>query len=254
MFDDRVGTILRAIRIRRGLRQVDVARLAFVSDATVSRIERGHLEDLSLRTIRRVARVLEVQLQLNPWSRHGDLHRFATAGHAEVVESVIHALIDCGWEPRAEVSFSFNGERGFIDVLAWHAHTRTVLVIEIKTEIVDVGEAVGTLDRKRRLAARVAREQGWEPANIACALIVEDTRTNRRRVGAHRATFGSLLPGDARTVRALMRNPGRAAARDAVSGVAFWTLRHPGTVRQPRAGARRVRKANSCSGAASAGP
>jgi transcriptional regulator with XRE-family HTH domain len=242
MFDDRVGSIIRAVRIRRGLRQVDVARLAFVSDATVSRIERGHLDELTLRVIRRVARALEIRMDLAPWSRGGDLHRFATAGHAELVESVLRTLLTLGWEARTEVSFSHAGERGFVDILAWHAETRTLLVIEIKTEIVDVGETLGTLDRKRRLASRIAAGFGWMPAGVSTALIALDTRTNRRRIRAHDASFRSLLPADGRRLRAFLRNPSIGM----VGAAAFWTNRHPGSVRQRRGGTRRVRRLDSC--------
>jgi hypothetical protein len=38
-----------------------------------------------------------------------------------------------------------------------------LLVVEVKTAIVDVAELLGTLDGKRRLAVRVARERGWQP-------------------------------------------------------------------------------------------
>jgi transcriptional regulator with XRE-family HTH domain len=248
MFDDRVGAILRALRIRRGLRQVDVARLAFVSSATVSRLERGRFESLSLKVIRRVAGVLEVRMDFTPWSRHGDLHRFATAEHAGLVETVVRALVELGWEPRAEVSFSRQGERGFVDILAWHAASATLLVIEVKTEIVDVGETLGTFDRKRRLAGGIARELGWVPRVMAGALIVADTSTNRRRVGAHAATIRTQLPEDGRRMRAFLRHPGVAAPAGSRAGVIFWSNNRPGNVRKARLGARRVRRANSCSG------
>lgn len=47
-----------------------------------------------------------------------------------------------------EVSFSIYGERGVIDLLAWHGPSRTLLVIELKTEVVDAAEMLGVLDRK----------------------------------------------------------------------------------------------------------
>jgi hypothetical protein len=204
---------------------------------TVSRIERGHLDTLSLRAIRRVGRVLEVRLDLAPWSRHGELHRFATASHASLVEAVIRHLRELGWDARAEVSFNHRGERGFIDVLAWHGPTRTLLMIEVKTEIVDVGEMLGTLDRKRRLAPVIAGSLGWDPVVVAVALIVEARQVNRRRIADHRATIRTLLPHEGRGFRAYLRHPSGA-----LGAVAFWSNEHPGVVRQRAGGQRRVRR------------
>jgi Holliday junction resolvase-like predicted endonuclease len=66
-------------------------------------------------------------------------------------------LADAGWEVRAEVSFSSYGERGAIDLLAWHPETRTLLVIEVKTEIGAVESTLRVHDMKWRLAAQIAR-------------------------------------------------------------------------------------------------
>jgi transcriptional regulator with XRE-family HTH domain len=235
--DQRVGAILRAVRLRRRLRQVDVATAARVSHQTVSRIERGFVASFKLETIRAVARVLEVRIDLAPWSRGGDLYRMATEDHSALVESVVRELTRLGWETRAEVSFSEFGERGFIDILAWHPTSRTLLVIEIKTEIVDVGETVGVLHRKQRLAATIARGLGWSPAIVSCALIARDTRTNRRRVAAHAATFRSLLPTDGHALRAHLRRP-----VGSVAAVAFWTDSRGRDGSQRSGGPRRVRR------------
>lgn len=217
--DQRVGAVMRAMRLRRGLRQADVAVAAGVSAQTVSRLERGRLETLSLRVIRAIGRVLEVRLDLAPWSRHGDLMRFATADHAALVEAIVRELLALGWEARVEVSFSELGERGFIDILAWHAPTRTLLVIEVKTQIVDVGETAGVLDRKRRLGPRVAAALGWDPAHVSTALVVRKTRTNERLVADHRATFAGLLPLGTRSFRAWLRHP-----KGVIGAVAFWAV------------------------------
>ena len=87
----------------------------------------------------------------------------------EELARLFDALPD--WVTAPEVTFAIYGERGAIDILAWHAPTRSLLVIELKTEIVDVQETVGTLDRKRRLAAKVAAERGWAPASISAWLL-----------------------------------------------------------------------------------
>jgi transcriptional regulator with XRE-family HTH domain len=241
MDDQRVGVVFRAVRMRRRLRQADVAMIAGVAHSTISRIEHGHLDTLSLRALRAVARVLEIRLELAPWSRRGDLIRFATADHAQLVESVIAELRRLGWDARAEVSFNNFGERGFIDVLAWHGSTRTLLVIEVKTELVDVGEVVGILDRKVRVAAAVAPGMGWVPSSTSSALIVQDGRTNRRRIAAHAATFRSSFPADGRTFRSHLRRP-----VGSVAAVAFWPIAHRGDVRQAGSGNRRVRMSLEC--------
>lgn len=83
------------------------------------------------------------------------------AKHAALAESTAAFLLEQpGWEIRAEVSFSIDGERGVVDFVAWHAATRTVLMIELKTDIVDVGETIATFDRKCRLAGRIAASLG----------------------------------------------------------------------------------------------
>jgi hypothetical protein len=111
------------------------------------------------------------------------------------------------WVAEPEVSFSIYGERGIIDVLAWHPTRRILLVIELKTEIVDVNELLGTLDRKRRLAWTVARERGWDPESVSCWVVVAEGRTNRRHVAAHAAVLRAKLPTDGRRMRSWLRSP-----------------------------------------------
>ncbi len=237
MDDQQVGLRVRAARIRRGWRQRDLAATAGLSDVTVSRIERGHLGATSLDAIRRVAAALEIRVELLPRSRAGDLERLVNARHAALAESVVGRLVALGgWLVRPKVSFSVYGERGVIDLLAWHAGQRALLVVELKTEIVDVGEILGTLDRKRRLGARVGDDFGWRPATVSAWLIVGQGRTSRRRLVAHRATFDAALPDDGRTVRRWLRRP-----TGEVRAVSLWPFRHQGTVGPGFATVRRVR-------------
>ena len=81
------------------------------------------------------------------------------------------------WVAEPEVSFAIRGERGVIDILAWHPARQMLLVIELKTDIADINELVGTADRKRRLAVEVAIERGWiarggAPPSVSVWIIV----------------------------------------------------------------------------------
>jgi hypothetical protein len=111
------------------------------------------------------------------------------------------------WVAEPEVSFSIYGERGIIDVLAWHPTRRILLVIELKTEIVDVNETLGTLDRKRRLAAEIARKRGWHPETVATWLVIAPGRTNRRTIAEHVAVLRAKLPADGTAIRRWLRDP-----------------------------------------------
>jgi len=239
MDDMRVAAAFRAIRIRRRLRQSDVAERAGVHRSTVSRLERGHFGSLPLNTVREIASILDMRVELLPRWRGSDLDRLLNASHSALHESVSRFFRSmAGWEIAPEVSFSIYGERGVIDILAWHAASRSLLVIELKTAIVDVQDLVGTFDRKMRLAARVARERGWEPLTVSGWIVVAATRTNRRRVDEHSSMLRSAFRSGGPAVRAWLRSPsGR------VTALSFWTDAHPGHVSRVTGAPTRVRRA-----------
>jgi transcriptional regulator with XRE-family HTH domain len=227
MDDQRFGAAVRAARLRRGWRQRTVALEAGVSQATVSRLERGFIDQLSMATVRSVARVLEVRVELLPRSRGADLDRLVNARHAALAEAAIGRFAPgLGWTVRPEVSFAWYGERGVIDLFASHRATGALLVIELKTAIVDVGEILATLDRKRRLASVAARELGWQAGSVSVALLIAEGITNRRAVAAHRATFRAALPDDGRGFWRWLARPDRR-----IQAAAFLSPSHPGTVR-----------------------
>jgi transcriptional regulator with XRE-family HTH domain len=207
--DLRLGNTIRTLRIRRRWRQSDLARAADVSPSLISRLERGRIGNVQLDTLRRVLAALDVRLDLLPRWRGGELDRLLNARHSSLHEEVARWLATRfpEWVVVPEVSFSIQGERGIIDMLLWHPARRAVAVVELKTDIVDVNELLGTHDRKRRLARRIAAERGW-PAELAgSAVIVADGRTNRRRIEAHEAMIRNSLPDDGRRLRAWLGDP-----------------------------------------------
>lgn len=236
MDDVRLGALYRAARLRRRWRQVDVSGRAGVTPRRVSEIERGQLDGVRVDELRRVARVLEVDLDLRTRWRGGEGERLLSARHSALAEAFTKVLVADGWDVRPEVSFSIWGERGVIDILAWHPATRTLLVVEIKTELVDVGEMLGTLDRKRRLAPFVARDLGIDPASIAACVILLEAPTNHRHLASHAATIRAALPADGRRLRAWLRHPDGPLA-----ALMFLSIPPVGTARSEAGGLRRVR-------------
>ena len=194
---------------------------------------------MSVETLRGVAAALEIRVDLVPRWRGGDLDRLLNARHSALHEQVALDLRRrAGWVFLPEVSFAIGGERGVVDILAFHPGRLALLVIELKTEIVDVNELVGTLDRKARLARRIAAERGWEigpEVAVSTWLIVAPSRTNRRRVQAHSTMLRTAFPADGRAISGWLDRPVRP-----IRCLSFWPDLHTGTVRPLRRPVRRV--------------
>jgi len=168
MDDQRIGSGLRAMRIRRRLRQRDLSSAAGVPRGVIALIEHGRLDDVGFGQIRAVARALDARFEgLVRW-QGGDLDRLTNRAHAQMHEAMARWFAELdGWLAVPEVSFAHYAERGVIDVMAWHASTGIVLVIELKTAIVDINDLMSTMDRRRRLAWKIANDLGWNPKVVA---------------------------------------------------------------------------------------
>ena len=244
MNDQQIGAAIRAVRMRRRLRQADVAKMAAISQTTISRVERGHFGDLSHATLRQVAASLDVRLELVPRWRGGDLDRLLNAGHSALHESISRAFAQRpGWEARPEVSFGIYGERGIVDVLVWHAARRALLVVELKTEIVDVNELMGTIDRKRRLAPTIARDLGWTPEGVSVWVVVAEGRTNRRRIAEHRTVLRTAFPVDGAAMNEWLDAPSAP-----IAALSKWSVARTRSSLAPRKRIRSGARAGPASG------
>jgi transcriptional regulator with XRE-family HTH domain len=235
----RLGDALRLIRLERGLTQDEVGHVSGTSRFIVGRIESGQAGGIAFGKVRAVASALDVQVDLGLRWHGGDLGRLLNARHAAFHEAMATRLSEAsGWAFEPEVSFSIQGERGVIDILAWHAAARSLLVIELKTEIVDVNDLMTTVDRRRRLASRIAGERGWHPTSVSVWVAIADSRTNRRRFARHERALRSKLPDDGHRMRAFLTTPGTA-----VAALSFMSIEHVAHGGLPIAGRRRVRHA-----------
>jgi transcriptional regulator with XRE-family HTH domain len=246
MDDLAVGRVFRAARVRRRWRQDDVASVAGVSRATVSKLERGRLENVQLGTIRAVGAAIGIRVSIELRGAGSELDVLRGAHHSAMHEEAARLFAGLpDWVAVPEVTISIYGERGAIDILAWHAPTRSLLVIELKTELVDVQETVGTLDRKVRLAGQVARDRGWDPLTVSTWLLVAESPTNRRRVDGHSAMLRSRLPADGRAMAAWLRRPAGS-----IASMSFLSGAPRGSARRQFAPVRRVHRPRPRTGSA----
>jgi len=179
----------------------------------VSAIERGRIDEVRLAELDRVVAALGASLDVRIRWRGEQLDRLLDEAHALTVAATVERLSRLGWATAIEVSFSIWGERGSIDVLAWHAATRTLLVIEVKSVLADIQSLLHGLDRKTRLAPQIAAERGWYPESIARLVVIAESPTSRGRVKRHAALIDAALPTPIwrrERARDLSTPPGRA--------------------------------------------
>jgi transcriptional regulator with XRE-family HTH domain len=235
----RLGSVFRAVRIRKRWRQADVAGAARVSISTVSRIERGNFERVSVGMLLRIASAIDVRVDWMPRWRGGELDRMLNAGHAAMHEAAAVELAGTAWLTAAEATFAIYGERGAIDLLAYHPPTGALLVIELKTDLVDVQGLIGAVDRYRRLGPIVARERGWTVTSVSCWVLLRNTPSNHRRLATHANVLRNAFPVDGRGMRGWLRRP-----VGTVEALSFLSDSHARTLSGTISGVQRVRRRN----------
>jgi transcriptional regulator with XRE-family HTH domain len=203
----RFGLGIRSLRRKRRWTQDGLAEKAGVSRATVWRIERGLADRVTGQVLVRVAAALGARIDVRlVWQGEG-LDRLLDASHADLVERTLDLLASSDWLVATEVSFNIRGERGSIDILAFHPATGSLLVIEIKSVVPDMQAMLHGIDRKGRLAREIARERGWNVTSVTRLLVLPDDRTSRRRVERHAATFRAALPARTVAIHRWLRRP-----------------------------------------------
>lgn len=245
MNDSRVGRIIREVRIRKTLRQRDLADAAGVSQGLISRIELGRFGNLSLAKIRRVADVLGITISLDAWWRSGNVDGLVDRGHAALVDHVVATLRADGWVTRVEVTFNHFGERGAADIVAWHPQERILLIVEVKTRIGDIQATASAFERKVRiLPDALLAEAGWRPRTVARLLVIAETHANRTVVREHQGIFDAIWPARTSETRRWLRRPSVSVGDRSrgFGGIWFLPFEHTGAVAARSRQVHRVRR------------
>jgi hypothetical protein len=156
----------------------------------VSRTERGEFTGMTLASLDRIASALGGSLLVQVRWEGEQLDRLMDSAHARMQETIASLLTSLGWVVHAEVSFNEYGDRGRVDIAAFHPKHRIVLIGEIKSGIGDLQDTLGRLDVKVRLGRRIAATVGWtDVAAVVPALVIGDSRAARRTVADHSTLF-----------------------------------------------------------------
>ena len=160
-----------------------------------------------MRTILEIAEALGARASPGLYWQGEALDRLLDAAHAGLVDQVVSLLSAEGWHVIPEATFNNFGERGSVDVLAWHPEHQALLIVEVKSAMPDVQALLAGVDRKQRIGRKLAEERGWRVRSVSRLIVFPDDRTVRRRLGEHASTFDVAYPARTRDVRRWIRLP-----------------------------------------------
>ena len=202
------GRLIRHARQTVGWSQRELGRRAGVSQAAISRLERGVPSGLDLDDLERIAAALGASIRMTLQAPFlADRARQRDRVHARCVAHVAARLRRLGWDVAMEVEIDGRNGPGWIDVLAFHAESGTLLVIEIKTEIHDVGQIQRTLAWYQRRAWAAGRARGWSVRRTHAALLVLATDAVDARLRENRDVLNEAFPGRASDLKGLTSDP-----------------------------------------------
>ena len=206
------GLVVRRVRQRVGQTQAQLGQRVGRSQSWVSRVEGGELVSLTVAESDELCRALGATLVFAveaPIITGTDRQR--DAAHAKCVAFVAGRLERSGWFVEREVQIGDPGRPGWIDLLAFHPTTRTLLIVEIKTRFVDMGGLERQLGWYERQALSVARRKWWLPMRVATAALFLATQANDLAFRDNAQSVKQRFPGRWRDLADVVSGKGAAA-------------------------------------------
>ena len=181
-------------RISLDLTQQQVAARVGVSRSYIAKVERGGI-DPKLSMVERIAEALGFELELRtarPVFPAGRPIRDSV--HARCSAYVDRRLQAAGWVTAREVEIVHGRSHGWIDLLAFDPRTGTLLIIEVKTRLDDLGALERQVGWYERMAWPAARRMGWRPRRTTSIVLALASDEVERVVRAHRDLMALAFP------------------------------------------------------------
>jgi transcriptional regulator with XRE-family HTH domain len=200
-----VGAAIASIRDEIGWTQEALAASVGRTQGWISRVENGRIEDLTFSAADSLLGALGARLVVDVDAPYlGDRRRQREPAHSRMAAHVTTRLVRSSWDVATEVEVGGDRSRGWIDLLACHASTGVLLVIELKTEIHDLSAIQRSLGWYQREAWRAARRLGWRPRKAIGCLLLLATEANDIRSAENRDVMRAEFPVRARALEEIV--------------------------------------------------
>jgi len=215
--------IAETVRSTRRLRRWSQRRLALESgrsQSMIARIERAALPNLSLRHAVAVLAALGIEPDL-VLTAPRMAPPIRDRAHARCVEAVVRRLVRAGFLVATEMQIGGGRWLGYIDVLAMHPTARLLLVIEVKTEILDLGAIDRQLASYIDGAWSAAAGLGWRPRAATGVLLLLATEASEQILRAHRSLLATTFALRAHDLEPHVRGASGAVPARGLRGLAM---------------------------------
>jgi transcriptional regulator with XRE-family HTH domain len=235
-----VGRVVRDARRLIGWSQRDLATRVGASQAAIWRLETDQPGRIDLALVEGVMEALGLRATIGIEGRHLDDRRRQRDGvHAVVNGFTARRLARLGWATATEVQIGDQQPRGWLDLLAFRPEDQSLVVEEVKTEILDMGGLQRSLSFYAREARLVAAGLGWPARSVTVLLVGLDSEAMARRLVDNRAIVEQAFPGSVPGMAAWLADPGAPVPRGWTLALVDPTVRGEAWLRPPMLGTRR---------------
>lgn len=198
------SALCRDTRTMLDISQRQLAASAGVSRAHIAAIESGRVNP-SLDLADRIAAVLGLELEfiarplqvIEP-PRQRDLVHARCSGYAD------RRFRAAGWETRREIEVVQGRWHAWIDLLAFDPRTGTLVIVEIKTRLDDLGAVERQVAWYERSALERAEVLGWRPRRILTWLLLLASDEVDASVRSNREVLAMAFPQRVSAMRAIV--------------------------------------------------
>ena len=131
--------------------------------------------------------------------------------HARCSAYIRRRLERCGWIVEQEVRINRGRSHGFIDILASHPSTGTLLVGEIKTELHDVGALQRTVAWYVDEARSISGARHWSASTVIAMVALLESAENDDRARANQEPLRQAFPVRSQRLANIVADPSRLA-------------------------------------------
>ncbi len=202
-----IGADLRAARMERRFSLRALSARCGVSKSHIANLETGR-RAASPELLDRITLALDAEavfrvrrsVVLGAREAGSSAHASHDLAHARCVDAVRRGLERRGIDTALEQPVNVPGAHGWVDLLAFERIARRLIVVEVKTQLLDLGGLLRQVHVYARGSIGAARTLGWRPAEVLVVVVLLATRQNNDVVSANRSSLRQEFPVRGRAV------------------------------------------------------